>query len=193
MSNANVQKFIEKIADMYDNCDKKVLQKLWLELNGDGCQFLITRGVNKGNKCGKKTKRESDYCSRHGLMSEKPSQSRSRSVSPRALRSRSESPKCKDIGSRVLRKHAELNVLYHSDTGLVFRSAKDRVVVGIIRDNEIQDLNENDIETARKWSFEIDENGADVIAPTNQRQVCESALLNREIESAKRRTKDFSF
>jgi len=54
---------------------------------------------------------------------------------------------------RVLRKHKEIDKLWHKESGFVFRSAKERVVIGKCVDNKLVDLTEQDVEECRIWGF----------------------------------------
>jgi hypothetical protein len=162
MSSTNIQKFIEKIVGVYENCNKEILMGLWKEMNKGGehgCVFKITRGNKKGENCGKNTKDGGEYCFRHEKSISKKSNEKipeKKAAKPRE-RLRSSSPVKKELGTRVLRKHPVLEVLYHSETNLVFRSARNRVVIGVIRDDKVCDLDKDDFEIAKKWSFEIED------------------------------------
>jgi len=138
---------------MYGDCDANTLQKMWREISTENsCVFKITRGERAGQECGKKTKTGSEHCSRH---------ERARESRPRKLpRSEGTSKRVKNDEKRVvhvLRKHPTLNVLYHSETDLVFKSARNRVVIGMIRDGEVCDLDDDVIEVAKKNGFTVEE------------------------------------
>ena len=57
----------------------------------------------------------------------------------------------------VLRPHRKLNKLYHSDTGLVFKSATEKVVIGRIVDDEFVSLDEEALDLCQQNNFRYDE------------------------------------
>jgi hypothetical protein len=200
MSSSNIQKFVEKIVDVYENCDREILLNLWKDINNNteqGCVFKITRGEKRGEKCGKKTK-GGEYCFRHEKSVFKKSdvdeKKEKKITKPRECK-RSISPVRKELGTRVLRKHPILDVLYHNETNLVFRSARNRSVIGVIRDDKVCDLNEDDVEIAKKWSFAIEDIVGDTIDDANKNMLssdsyhpCESRPLNKQLNKALKET-----
>lgn len=163
---STIEKFINSIIATYENCDRETLKELWRNANAvksNGCVFEITRGAKKGEQCGKTVTKDCQYCSRHQKSTSKSTEDASkpkerRMSKPREAsksRSRSSSPERKELGTRILRRHSLLDVLYHSETNLVFDSAVNRVVTGIIKDDKICELDKEDIDTAKKWSFQV--------------------------------------
>jgi len=57
----------------------------------------------------------------------------------------------------VLKKNKKLDKIYHPDTGLVFKSATEKVVIGRIVDDEFVPLDEEAVELCEKNSFKVDE------------------------------------
>jgi ABC-type Zn2+ transport system substrate-binding protein/surface adhesin len=76
-----------------------------------------------------------------------------------------------------LKKIKNSTNILHPDTGLVFRSQKDKVVIGRFEDNEVISLVSSDIDLCRKWKFkydkdlvEQDENGENEVDEEDQDQ-----------------------
>jgi hypothetical protein len=57
---------------------------------------------------------------------------------------------------RVLRRHKTLDQLWHSESGFVFHSAQNRIVVGKCIDDKLHPLTEDDKPECRKWGFQFD-------------------------------------
>ena len=58
--------------------------------------------------------------------------------------------------TRVLRKHMVLEKLWHQESGFVFHSAQNRIVVGKCIDDKLYPLTEDDKTECRKWGFQFD-------------------------------------
>lgn len=148
---AKIEKFITQITNTYSTCDAQILRNIWDEINNKvsrGCVFKLLRGQKKGQECGRRAKTGTEMCPLHIEATSK-SKSRENSESP------SGSPKPLKLGNRIFRNHPILDVLYHEETNLVFRSARERVVIGIIKNNVLCPLSDEDIEIAKKWSFNL--------------------------------------
>jgi hypothetical protein len=52
-----------------------------------------------------------------------------------------------------LKKHKKLGVLYHEETGFVFKSEQDKTVTGKIVDNKVVKLEKTDVPKLREWKF----------------------------------------
>lgn len=57
----------------------------------------------------------------------------------------------------VLKKHKKLDKIYHPDTGLVFKSATEKVVVGRIVDDDFVELDEEALQLCEQNHFKVDE------------------------------------
>ena len=55
----------------------------------------------------------------------------------------------------ILRINKDLDVLWHPRTRFVFKSKKERIVIGKLTDTDTQiDLEESDIEICKEWKFQ---------------------------------------
>ena len=128
---------------------------------GCGCPYLFNKGQNKGQACNKKAAKGHTYCSRHKKY-EGSVQKTTKKTLPMAKKTekkpekkpekKDESTKTKKV-SKILRKNHGINHLWHEHTRLVFRSAKERVVIGICKDDKIHPLTEEDILVCKEYSF----------------------------------------
>ena len=57
----------------------------------------------------------------------------------------------------VLKKNKKLDKIYHPDTGLVFKSATEKVVIGRIVDDEFVPLDDEAVELCEQNQFKVDE------------------------------------
>ena len=133
-----------------DNEDKKSEQS--------GCIYKYIKGANKDQLCASKPKEGNVFCSRHkkheGTEIKERKLTPSSKMTNTAFTQEKSKPKsvAKDV-QRVLRKHKILGKLWHQESGLVFKCAKDRVVIGKCVNDTLNELTESDIEECRKWGF----------------------------------------
>ena len=122
---------------------------------GMTCKYLFSKGVNKGELCGTKT--SGDYCSKHKAAGNKdsPNTEEKKRVSKPATKKSPPSSPTKNI---ILRRNKDIgNKLWHPDTQLVFKSTRDKTVIGKAVETEIVALNEEDIENCKKMCFAYDD------------------------------------
>lgn len=179
----SVDKFIQSIVEQYDSCDPEVLHELWnsksihLASSGKepekkpeikpetkptkspssdtkGCPYVFSKGDKSGSLCGTKPKGDNVYCSVHKKYEGQAS--KERKVLPEPKKSASSTIPSTD--SRALRLHIILKRPVHPQTGLVFRSQHERVVIGKVVNDKLKPLTPEDIQNAMKWGFAYDEN-----------------------------------
>ena len=113
--------------------------------SNSGCPWVYTKGEKQGQICGGKLKKDSAYCGVH-----------TKGVPPKKTlplpRTSSEFE-----GKILLHKHKTLNKLYHPETGMVFESAENKVVIGKIdsKTDKFSELSPEDTEICEKWRFAI--------------------------------------
>lgn len=56
----------------------------------------------------------------------------------------------------ALKKHKELDTVWHPESGLVFKSVKERTVTGQFLDNTFISLNKEIVDLCKKWGFKYD-------------------------------------
>lgn len=129
-------------------------------VNSGGCPYKFIKGARQDEICGSKPKDGNVYCSRHKKLEGVDQTERKVSPDPKRgtvkPKSKAKSHSPENSVNRVLRKHKTINKLYHQETGLVFRSARERVVIGKIVDDKLIDLTNIDIDECRKWGFAFD-------------------------------------
>lgn len=153
----NIDEFIRKVS-LTCGVEKSDLSEIWLGLNkptkskknktdednnGDGCPYFWSKGTKKGTRCGAKSKSDSPWCSQHKKYANK--DHKTSNVLP-----------SKKSSSVVLHKHKKTGKLWHRDSGLVIKSAQDRVVVGCIENDTFRPLVEDDVDTCKKYGFKYD-------------------------------------
>jgi predicted DNA-binding WGR domain protein len=120
-----------------------------------GCSYMFIKGAKQDQTCGAKTKAGNVYCSRHKKYEGTEQKERKSPPDPRrsTVKPKSKSRSPVKEKQRVLRKNKTLDKLWHPETGLVFKSAKERTVIGKCVDEKIVNLKEEDIDECRKWGF----------------------------------------
>ncbi len=119
---------------------------------GCGCPYKFTKGKNKGGVCGKKTKDGLTYCSRHKKFEGSVQSSKKALPNAKKATKKDNKTTTKKV-SKILRKNHAIDHLWHEHTRLVFRSAKERVVIGVCVDDEIVPLSDADILVCKDYSF----------------------------------------
>ena len=158
VSTSPVNKDVEEDKEFDNNHENKSIKK---SSSTGGCPYEYIKGGVKGSICGSKIATGKTYCSRHkkyeGTVKEEkkavpvPKSTQKNTIKP--VKNKPVSPPVKAV-SRVLYKHKVTGKLWHPETMLVFRSAKERIVIGkIIEDDKMIDLTNVDIDTCRKWGF----------------------------------------
>lgn len=133
--------------------------------SSNGCPYIYTKGEKEGQSCGIKPKGSVVYCTRHKKYEgEEPKQKK---IVPSAKKSiagstpsKVSAPVAKEVNT-VLRKNKVIDKLWHSATGMVFKSAKERVVIGKFVDDKLFPLTKEDIEICMSHSFAYDESWKD--------------------------------
>ena len=121
-----------------------------------GCPYKYIKGAKKDQNCGAKAKAGSLYCSRHkkhegSTPIERTTLPVHKKDTVKPQKSKSRSP-AKSV-QRVLRKNKTLGKLWHPESGIVFRSANERIAIGKCVDDKLIDLTKDDIDECRKWGF----------------------------------------
>ena len=177
--------YIKEISDKY-SLDKKDLLKLWGDIdNSDDCSlikqsqssvkkiinnetkcpYVFSKGARKGEECGDKLKIGFFLCSRHKNCKIKDKKSKKQTF----ISSVKKTPnKSKVIDTNlILRKNKKIDKFWHFETKLVFKSDKERIVIGVYNNvtKEIEKLTTEDICICKEMNFKykIDEED-DVIA-----------------------------
>ena len=120
---------------------KKSEDKPEVEKKSGKCPFVLTRGPNAGNECGKNNKTGEDFCGRHLTMKPK---------EPKAPVSKGVP---KNIAMRALRMHKEIKRPYNTENKFVFKSSKERVVIGRIINDKFVELTEDMLEDCKKYQY----------------------------------------
>lgn len=123
------------------------------------CPYVFARGENKGEVCGCKPKNGNKYCSKHKKYEgETPKEKKVLPSGKKSIVSPSKkvSPKEKSPET-ILRKHKILNMYWHRETDMVFKSGTDRIVIGKCVNDKLVSLTEEDIEVckSRRWQYEV--------------------------------------
>lgn len=208
--NNSVNSFIEKVADKYDldqsellelwgssESDKtkivtKSIPKAASSVKSDasstgsceGCPYIYTKGEKEGQTCNIKPKGGVVYCTRHKKYEgQEPKQKKimptiKKSISGNITGVKKASPS-KPINT-VLRKNKAIDKLWHSSTGMVFKSAKERIVIGKCVNDKLVPLSTEDIEVCMAHSFAYEHEVA-----SENNSIAEDSESDEEVEKKK--------
>ena len=127
----------------------------------EGCPYVYTKGEKEGQVCNIKPKGGVVFCTRHkkyeGLepKQKKILPSTKKSIGGNTVVTKKE-PVKKEVNT-VLRKNKDIDMLWHSPTGMVFKSAKERIVIGKCVNDKVLPLTKDDIEICMSHSFAYEE------------------------------------
>jgi len=135
----------------FSTCKKKEYKK---------CVYEFMRPPHTGKVCGASIRKEgASYCSKHApyelreiLKKENGDDKEDKNIK-KYEEKEIEKPKLNKL--IAIRLHPILKKFVHS-SGLVFFSKQEKVVYGKLVDEEIVELNDEDIEICRKYSFKYD-------------------------------------
>jgi predicted DNA-binding WGR domain protein len=163
--------YMDRITEEWDNVDRDRLASLWESktkskkkssrkastTNSEGCPYRYIKGKRKDENCGVKPKDGNTYCATHKKYEGQ--EQKERKVLPdskRTIRPKTKkSPPAKKT-TLVLRKNRALDKLWNSETELVFRSAKERIVIGKADGKKLLKLTAEDIDKCKERGFKFD-------------------------------------
>ena len=163
------------------------------------CQYVILRGSKKGEMCGCAIRKKgNDFCSKHNSEEGEEKKVKQTKLSAPL-----------DLSNKVvLRRNKTIDKLWHEDSGMVFESISNRVVIGRCEGEEIKPLTAGDVAVCKELNFAIkDVDPVAVAAPVQVPKQKEEAkhedkdgdtikyvenLLNSLQESPKKKPRDDS-
>ena len=150
--------FIDKIVQKC-NLDKDELFALWKEDSSKESSKESSIKVNNikkekkieniciyidsisGSKCTTRIRGEGNLCSKHKTKAKK--------INKEEIK-----PENNCINkSKILRLHRTFKKFYHPETGFVFKSKEEKVVIGKIEGENIEKLNSKSIDECKAWGF----------------------------------------
>jgi hypothetical protein len=111
------------------------------------CSYVYVKGQKSGTSCSNKRKKDSEFCSQHSKKKETAPVEAPQIV---VVETAKEAPK---KPNPVLRMNKIINKWWHPETGLVFKSSEEKIVIGIFKDESIHDLTEDDVATCVTYKF----------------------------------------
>jgi len=133
------------------------------------CVYVFTKGANAGEQCTCKPKDGAMYCSKHKKYEGTEQKSAKKTVLP--VPKKSVVPVSKKVTppikkpNLVLVRNKKLDKFFHQETGLVFKSEQEKIVIGRIDSDSIVKLNEEDVDNCKKFGFKyemIDEKSSNI-------------------------------
>ena len=125
-----------------------------------GCPYTFIKGKDEGTICNSKPKDGGEYCSRHQKCEGVGQKDKKKiPVAKKSVSSKVSSPKvspAKKSTEKVLRLNKEIDKFWNPESGLVFKSKDDRVVIGSYKDDKFEKLTNDDIATCEKYGFKYE-------------------------------------
>jgi hypothetical protein len=111
------------------------------------CAYKFTKGKQQGEMCSSIAKDNSQYCSKHMKFEDSGQKELKYNPLP--------APVEKSV-DRLVRLNKEINKWWHAESKLVFKSNKEKIVIGIYKNEIYSDLCEDDIEECNKYGFKYE-------------------------------------
>jgi hypothetical protein len=111
------------------------------------CAYKFTKGKQQGEMCSSNAKDNSQYCSKHLKFEDSGQKEIKYNPLP--------APVEKSV-DRLVRLNKEINKWWHAESKLVFKSNKEKIVVGVYKNDIYSDLSEDDIEECNKYGFKYE-------------------------------------
>ena len=125
-----------------------------------GCPYVFIKGKDEGTICNSKPKDGAEYCSRHQKCEGVGQKDKKKiPVAKKTVSSKVSSPKvspAKKPTEKVLRLNKEIDKFWNPESGLVFKSKDDRVVIGSYKNEKFEKLTDDDIATCEKFGFKYE-------------------------------------
>ena len=118
------------------------------------CPYVFSRGKRKGEICNIRLNGDKDFCSSHSKSEVKKEKVDTSISSEEQIIDTGDSKKI-DNNFRILKKNKELNCLWNSYTGMVFKNSQERIVIARIKDGKKYNLNKEDIDECKKWNYQF--------------------------------------
>lgn len=163
--------------------------------SGDGCPYIYTKGEKEGECCNIKPKGGTVFCTRHKKY--EGTEPKQKKVLPSSKKSISPNTGVKKIPAvnavnTVLRKNKALDKLWHLATGMVFKSVKERVVIGKCVDDKLVSLSTEDIEVCMAHGFAYENPNEHVDSDDDVQTPVENKVIRKitEVPSVIKKTLD---
>jgi len=111
------------------------------------CAYKFTKGKQQGEMCSSNAKDNSQYCSKHMKFEDSGQKEIKYNPLP--------APVEKSV-DRLVRLNKEINKWWHAESKLVFKSNKEKIVVGVYKNDIYTDLCEDDVEECNKYGFKYE-------------------------------------
>jgi len=154
------KKVVEKKVVEKKVVEKKVVEKVSPVGSSNCCPYVFAKGANAGEQCGCKPKNGAVYCSKHKKY--EGTEPKSAKKSPLPVPKKTIVPTTKKVTppikkpNLVLIRNKKINKFVHQESGLVFKSEKEKNVIGKLRDDKIAELSEEDISNCKKYGFKYE-------------------------------------
>jgi hypothetical protein len=142
------------------------------------CPYVFMKGSKSGQMCGVRAK-TGTYCSKHKKCEEAGPKIKKEPVVPAAKKAMSKTikePKTTSVKPVEIQFNMNKKIGRHVNpqSSMVIKSATERVVIGKLVNDEIKPLNNEDLDTCRKFGFRYDETcveGYEPAEPAEQEKV----------------------
>ena len=155
-----VEKKVEEKKVVEKKVEEKVEEKVTPSKETRYCPYIFAKGVNIGQQCTCKPKKGAVYCSKHKKYEGTEPKSVKKSPLPAAKKtivpvSKKLTPPVKKPNV-ILVKNKKIDKFVHQESSLVFKSEKEKNVIGRLCDDKIVDLSDEDIDNCKKYGFKYE-------------------------------------
>ena len=139
-----VREEVREQAESSENANKK--KRKVVSLDNAECKYILLRGSKKGQACGCAIRKKgNDFCSKHNSEDGDEKKVKQTKLSAPL-----------DLSNKiVLRRNKTIDKLWHEDSGMVFESVSNRVVIGRCEGDQIRPLTATDVAVCKELSFAI--------------------------------------
>ena len=169
--NNAIEEFSKMIISKYEEVDIEELKCIWNNVSKNitsvsekpsisekvsaGCPYRFSNGKKDKQLCGTTLKNGKKFCSTHAKYEDE--DIKERKIIPEIKKQFCPVKKSdKAATQQILRLHKVLNKLWHPESGLIFKSVSDKIVIGKCVKDEMKGLNKADIDECHKFGFAYD-------------------------------------
>lgn len=162
--NLKFESFLGNICNIY-NLDKKSLLEIWnkIKINKvNSCLYIYQKGNKSGCMCSKKVFGNSEFCETHHNQIMK-KLNKHKSDTDNYVNVDSNTPSNTNIKSPILKSKYKLDIKLNNKIGkywnsrfrFIFNNKNGEHVIGVYREQTVQELNINDLEICKRYNLTV--------------------------------------
>ncbi len=158
-----VSKTVKKVEEDDEDDEESVTSSKKGSPGGSGtCCYEFTKPPRAGELCGVKVRGDGEFCSKHKKAAEKSPKDKTAMPKPKSADDKKADNDDGESKKVVIRLNREIGKYWHPDTGFVFKSPEEKVVIGHLRDGTIHPLVSSQITKCKSLGFPVEEKEEEV-------------------------------